>query len=286
MSDPETDKQLPQDDAPEPVGTALNADQSDSSAEAPEAHKELLRTDEYTEYLLHSPLEILSVLRQVAEHGDLVTIYFNSGKDFLLTSLISVGEDGIRLDHGSNSEMNRRALAAEKLFCITRHAKVKLQFILTGVREDTFDRQKVFAAALPETLLRLQRREFFRLNTPITRPLICRVPLQYPDGHTATVEINIVDISAGGVAVIVPPDDMPFEADMEFPNCVVDLPEIGVITVTLKVRNLYEITLRSGQRSKRSGCQFVNLIPAAQNMIQRYITKIERERKARESGLA
>jgi len=179
MSDPETDKQLPQDDAPEPVGTALNADQSDSSAEAPEAHKELLRTDEYTEYLLHSPLEILSVLRQVAEHGDLVTIYFNSGKDFLLTSLISVGEDGIRLDHGSNSEMNRRALAAEKLFCITRHAKVKLQFILTGVREDTFDRQKVFAAALPETLLRLQRREFFRLNTPITRPLICRVRDQY-----------------------------------------------------------------------------------------------------------
>jgi len=79
---------------------------------------------------------------------------------------------------------------------------------------------------------------------------------------------------------------MPFEADMEFPNCVVDLPEIGVITVTLKVRNLYEITLRSGQRSKRSGCQFVNLIPAAQNIIQRYITKIERERKARESGLA
>ena len=41
----------------------------------------VLHLDQYSEYLLHSPREILAVLRQVVAQGDLVTIYFNSGKD-------------------------------------------------------------------------------------------------------------------------------------------------------------------------------------------------------------
>lgn len=247
---------------------------------------ELLQTDQYSEYLLHSPLEVLALLRQVYEHGDLVTIYFNSGKDFLLTSLIGISKDGLLLDRGSSSEMNRRALDAEKLFCITRHAKVRLQFLLTGIREVEHEGRKVFSAALPETILRLQRRAFYRLSTPISRPLILHMPVQQADGENAQIEIQIIDISAGGISVLAPSQDIGFVEEATFANCSFELPEIGVISTSLTVRNLYEVTLRNGHRSKRAGCQYLNLPVAAQNLIQRYIIKIERERKARESGLA
>ena len=253
------------------------------SAETVEAG-EVLHLDQYSEYLLHSPREILAVLRQVVDQGDLVTVYFNSGKDFLLTTLLAVNDREILIDRGSSEEMNRRALEAGKIFCITRHDKVKLQFILPGVRETQHEGRSVFNAALPETLLRLQRREYFRLRTPITRPLACDIPVVMSDGSVQIYPHNVIDISIGGLSLQV--DAVPFMTDQDWPDCTLALPQIGVVNTTLRIVNLYEATLRNGQRSQRAGCQFVDLPTSAQNLIQRYIVRMERERKARESGLA
>lgn len=265
-----------QDDLPE--GSPPQAAESDATDSS-----ELLHLDHYSEYLLRSPREVLAVLRQVATQGDLITIYFNSGKDFLLTTLLEVNDKEALFDRGSNAEMNQRALAAEKLFCITRHDKVKLQFILPGVREVEQQGRKVLAAPLPETLLRLQRREYYRLHTPITRPLMCQIPVAMTDGSVQIYEHNVIDISLGGLSLQV--GDVPFEAGQEWHDCTLDLPQIGVLTLTLRILNFYDIILRNGQRSQRAGCRFVDIPASAQNLIQRYIVRIERERKARESGL-
>lgn len=280
LMDPDDPAASPADNPP--AANAHDASQEDDGTTA--ASAELLRLDQYSEYLLHSRREIVAVLRQVVANGDLVTLYFNSGKDFLLTTLLALDGDAVLLDHGSNGEMNRRALEAGKIFCITRHDKVKLQFILNGVRETAYDGRKVFSATLPETLLRLQRREYFRLHTPIARPLLCNVPAVMPDGSVQIYPHNVIDISIGGLSLQV--GEIPFEAEQEWHDCSIELPEIGVINATLRVLNFYEITLRNGQRSQRAGCQFVDLPQTSQNLIQRYIVRMERERKARESGLA
>jgi c-di-GMP-binding flagellar brake protein YcgR len=273
----ETENTPPEDDLPEPLPPS-----SDDEMPADVA-AEVLHLDQYSEYLLHSPREILTVLRQVVAQGDLVTVYFNSGKDFLLTTLLAVNDREIVLDRGSNADMNRRALEVGKLFCITRHDKVKLQFILTSVRETRYEERGVFTAPLPETLLRLQRREYFRLHTPIARPLICRIPVVMTDGSVQIYDHNVIDISIGGLSLQV--GEVPFVAEQEWPDCTLDLPQIGVINATIKILNFYELTLRNGQRSQRAGCQFVDLPPSSQNLIQRYIVRMERERKARESGM-
>jgi hypothetical protein len=73
---------------------------------------------------------------------------------------------------------------------------------------------------------------------------------------------------------------------MEFPNCRIELPEVGFVTATVKIRSVFEITLRSGARIKRAGCEFVKLPGPMSTLVQRYIIKVERERKARESGMS
>lgn len=279
---PNTRSLIMETDDPSDAGT-LPEPLPSSDADAP-PDDAVLHLDQYSEYLLHSPREILAVLRQVVAQGDLVTVYFNSGKDFLLTSLLAVTDRELLLDHGSNAEMNRRALEAGKLFCIARHDKVKLQFILPGVSETRHENQSVFVAPLPETLLRLQRREYFRLHTPIARPLICEVPVVMTDGSVEIYAHNVIDISLGGLSLQV--GEVPFAVDQEWHDCSIDLPQIGVIHTTLKVLNFYDLTLRNGQHSMRVGCQFMDMPATAQNLIQRYIVRVERERKARESGLA
>jgi len=43
---------------------------------------------------------------------------------------------------------------------------------------------------------------------------------------------------------------------------------------------------RSGLHNLRIGCEFANLPSSRLGFIERYITRIERERKARDTGLA
>ncbi len=248
---------------------------------------ELMQADDYGKYLLHSKKEILFILRAMREKGSLLTVYFNQGNDFLLTSLLAVTADGagMLLDPGSNAESNRKALASDKLTFIASHEKVKIQFTVKRIVRTEYQGREAFRAAVPDELLRLQRREFYRLTTPIAHPLRCVIPVKLADGSKSIIESTVIDLSGGGLAVIAPPEGVEFETDHLFENCRIDLPDVGTVTATLRVRSLFEFTLRSGAKSKRAGCQFVDLPGHMLTLIQRYIIRVERERKARETGM-
>ena len=245
-----------------------------------------LEPADYTKYLLRAKAEILFVLRSLLAAADRVTLHFNEGRDLLLTTLIAVDDNGLSLDFGSDPETNQRALAADKLFCVTSHDKVRVQFLLRGVKRVDAADGPALRAELPDALLRLQRREYYRLTTPIARPLKCQIPMTAADGSLHRVEASIIDISGGGLAFVVPPVGVEFAPDMEFANCRIELPEVGYIVAKLQVRNLFDVTLRSGAHVSRAGCQFLDLPGNMLTLVQRYIVKVERERKARESGLA
>lgn len=255
--------------------------------EHPQLRFELMQADDYGKYLLHSKKEIIFILRAMRDKGALITVYFNQGSDFLLTTLLSVSADGnaMLLDPGSNAEMNRKALASEKLVFIATHDKVKIQFTVKHLARTEYEGREAFRAAIPEELLRLQRREYYRLTAPIAHPLRCTIPVNLADGSKSTIETTVIDISGGGLGVMVPPEGVEFETDHLFENCRIELPEVGTVQATLRVRNVFEFTLRSGAKTKRSGCQFVELPGHMMTLIQRYIIRVERERKARETGM-
>lgn len=253
-------------------------------AHAPVKPPPLLEPGDYAQFLLHAKSEIVFVLRSLLENVSQITMFFNEGKDLLLTTLIAVEDDEIIIDYGASSETNRRALEANKLFCVASLKKVRIQFLLRGLTQSTYEGRPAFSAKLPADLLRLQRREFFRLTMPITRPLKCYMPVADSAGKERVVEVNVVDISGGGVALALP-DGVAFEDGREYRNCRIELPEVGTVTTTLGIRNQFEITLRSGTQVRRAGCEFVKLPGPMLTLVQRYIIKIERERKARESGM-
>ena len=257
----------------------------DDRETGPQPQFELLQADDYSKYLLHSKKEIQFILRAMRDKGSLVTVYFNQGRDFLLTSLIEVGESGMLLDAGSNAEMNRKALESDRLNFIATHDKVKIQFTVPGLKRVEHEGREAFRARLPEEMLRLQRREFYRLTAPVAHPLRCTIPVKLADGTRSTIETTVLDISGGGLAVMAPPEGVEFETDHLFENCRIELPDVGTLTATLRVRSLFEFSGRSGARLKRAGCQFIDLPGPMLTAIQRYIIRVERERKARESGM-
>ena len=250
---------------------------------------ELDQSDDYSRYLLHSRTEILAILRNLIQKGSLITVYFDLGRSFLLTSMVALSENNAEfmLDNGSNDEMNRKALLAERLILTTVLDKVKVQFRISRVRSATHAGHPVFVAAVPESLLRLQRREYFRLATPIANPIRMTAAMERPDGNPIHLDLPLLDISGGGVGLMASVDQAQyFERGDLLPECRIVLPNEGMLVASLSVRNLFDVTTRTGAKHVRVGCEFADLPSARLSMVERYITRVERERKARLNGLA
>ena len=69
-----------------------------------------------------------------------------------------------------------------------------------------------------------------------------------------------------------------------FENCRMDIPEEGVLQVNLVIRSAFHVKARNGHEHLRIGCEFMNLPGNRMNMIQRYITRVERDRKTKLAG--
>lgn len=250
---------------------------------------ELEQADDYSKYLLYSKTEILFVLRSLIQKGAMLTVYFDQGASFLLTSLVAIAPDNASLlfDCGSNDEMNRKALCADKLIFTATLDKVKIQFSLRKLELASNEGQPVFRGALPEALLRLQRREYYRLSTPIANPIECLITVIQENGSTLQMAAPLLDISGGGVGLMLPADACGLYAvGTSLPACRLALPEAGLLSADLYVRNAFDVATKSGSHYLRVGCEYINLPGTRLTMIQRYITRTERERKARLGGMA
>lgn len=223
--------------------------------------------------------EIVYILRALMEKTALVSAYFNRGESFILTSIIDIDPDEglVFLDLGANEEFNRKILDSEKIIFVSAHDKVKVQFVATWIEKTRLEGRDVFQIELPKSLIKLQRREYYRVTTPIVNPLKCIVLME----DMRKIEMTVADISIGGLGVVLPPEAV-IEPGMVFNGCNLVLPEIGNIVAVMEIRNVFEVTLRNGLKTKRAGCQFVNLSANMQSMIQRYIIKVERDRRAME----
>lgn len=248
---------------------------------------ELLKSDDYSRYLLGDRLEVATILRGLVQKRCIVTAYPEGSREFFLTSVLSIDEDTQRivLDPPTDEQARARAQGATMLACSALLDKVKIQFSVGPLKSIEFESYPAFTAAMPTSLLRLQRRDYFRLIAPVSHALECTIPIAGDEGEARSFKARVIDISGGGIALVVPPRDLPFSPEVEFQDCRLTLPDLGVITARLQVRNVFEITNRNGISMLRAGCQFIGLSGNASSMIQRYILKVERERSARERGI-
>ena len=238
-----------------------------------------------SKYLIHSRLEIAAILGTLCKAGSMITAYFGGGNDFILTSIIAVRpeQNVVFVDYGADDGANQRALQTRKITFVAAHERIKIQFVAESLRPARFGGREVFRMAIPATLLRLQRREYFRIATPLTRPLVCSIAPQAAPVH-APAEVTIVDISCGGIAVIESSVPAGIETGVCYRGCRIFLPELGEVTTDILVKSTFEVTLKNGSKHMHAGCQFMDMPERDRALIQRYISRLERERKDRAAG--
>lgn len=240
-------------------------------------------------YTIHSRQEIRTLLRRLSEQRCLLTAYFDDGRRFLLTAILGFSEDGryLVLDASPDQDINERTLRAERLLCSSQLDRVELRFGTGPAEMIRHEGLPAFRVPVPTSMRYLQRREYYRLLVPVTHTLDCTISFPADERrHAQAVKARVIDISLGGVALLVPPEAKDeFAPGQMLPDCRLDLPDTGRIEATLRICHVFETTDGRGLPRTQAGCEFVALAPAAQSMVQRYILRVERERIARERGL-
>jgi c-di-GMP-binding flagellar brake protein YcgR len=243
--------------------------------------------ENWHDYEVGSRREIVALLRQIGEKNQLIRMLVKGEADVCVTSILEVDEDedSIVLDRSIDFSQHERILEAGRVMCETTLDKIRIVFAADGLSEIRYQNGIAVRADIPPTLIRLQRREYYRMETPVTNPVRALIPLP-PELGGGSAAFPLHDISVGGIAVMDNTMQLDNTPGRVIENCRIELPEIGPITTALEVRNSLDITLLNNKTSRRVGLQFTNISRGALAGVQRYITKLERERNARLAGLA
>ncbi|MES2017413.1 MAG: flagellar brake protein [Pseudomonadota bacterium] len=246
-----------------------------------------VESENWHDFEVVSRREIIALLRGIGEKKQLIRMLIHGEADVCVTSILEVDADNdvVILDCSINKEQNMRALAARGLRFETTLDKIRILFAAPGISATTFEGGPALSLSIPESMVRLQRREYYRMETPLSNPVRVSVSLP-PEMGGGLCVFPLADISCGGVALLDHKLELDNTIGKNYLNCRLDLPDIGAVSMTLQIRNSLDITLLNNKPNRRLGCAFVNLSRAGLAQVQRYITKLERERNARLAGLA
>jgi c-di-GMP-binding flagellar brake protein YcgR len=242
--------------------------------------------ENWHDYEVGSRREIIGLLRNIAEKNQLIRMLVHGEADVCVTSILEVDPDTntLILDRSVNREQNQRILAAKRISFETTLDKIRILFASEGVTETGFEGRPALRIGVPATLIRLQRREFYRMATPVSNPVRAMIPMPEALGG-GNASFPLADISCGGIAILDNKFMLGNTIGNNYPLCRIDLPDIGTVMSTLQVRNSLDLTLLNNKANRRLGCHFIDISRASLAMVQRYITKLERERNARIAGL-
>ncbi len=255
------------------------------SEQANELNNSAADPADISQFLVHSAREIRFLLRQLITKKSLVAVFPDEEQHPALLSLLEVDESTglLTLDVAVESHFNARLLKAQTVRCETQLDRVQIRFQLSGpMRSVQFQRGPALSVALPSEVLRLQRRDSYRIVTPISHPVRCLVPIpQGEDEEPKIFPARVLDISSGGLALAAPANAHEFVIGAQFDGCELEIPDGLPILTNLSIRNVFRITQTNGIELLRAGCQFVGLTRAQDSAVQRYILRLERERAAR-----
>lgn len=231
-------------------------------------------------YRLVDQADIKATLIQLARGRNLVSASFNGGTEYLMTAVVGVNDPLglLLLDFGPDAAHTRRAIASGRLQCSVRCAGVPIHFTCESLRGARFEGMPTIAAAMPQRIYRIQRRDAFRAATPIVNGPRLLVPDPLT-GHRHTLALR--DISLGGVGLIGGEGGQPLQPSARYANCTLSLPEFGDITVDLRICHHWQ--QEDGGRNGRDhyGAAFDGLAARDYALLQRYVYRLQHGARSR-----
>ena len=231
-------------------------------------------------YTVHSRTEIVFLLRGIQKRKLLVNLDLKDSRQIVVTSVLAVNETNntLILDSARGDALNQDLMSGKGAEFVAQMDGVSISFATGPVTLVEYEKLPALRIALPKSLVRLQRREHFRVPMPIANPVKCIVP-SMTENDPDPISTHIVDIGCGGVAIAETGGRLGTETGRTLPGCKLLLPDTDAIVTSLEVRNSAQIRLHNGAFQTRLGCKFIDLPNDMAAKLQRFVMDIERARR-------
>lgn len=250
-------------------------------------YKEEDNLDSLEPYRIHSRREIIYLLDGIRSQRQLVKMSASGSSEAILTSILAVeGEQGhVLFDAAPTQLQNHRLTECDHISFETKLDEIRVLFTTEGAESSEYQDYPALRVPLPDTLVRIQRRQFYRVHVPQSSPIWVSFPPPGTEGKPIDkpVAVSMLNISSGGIAVVDEGNVLDGTPGVTYANCVLALPG-GSITASLEVCNVAYIKLANGKAVRHVGCRFANMSNAMAAQVQRYIIKLERDQNAKLAG--
>ena len=235
-----------------------------------------MKEEDKEQYLKRGPLAVLTVLKNLLKDQTPVMVSHSRGQ--FITRLLYADKERLVIDLGSNDYENQLALEITDMHLTAETQGAKVEFILSKLEDESYEGLPAFAADLPDELLMIQRREYFRVSAPLNPVFYCHVT--WPDG-SGEGRLRLQDLSLGGIGAL---SDSPVPETLEggemFKALRVELGEYGRFEVDANLINVGQRSVVGNKNetvvTPRLSFRFAMLNFAQERLLQQVIFSLER----------
>jgi len=228
-------------------------------------------------FSIYNTEQIISHLALLAKNSCLLTAQFGSQNESFITTIVDINKKthSIILDYGPKAYLNQQIQSASKITFKTEYNGIKVAFTGSSLTKITHEGEPAFSMPIPSSLFWLQRREFYRVKSPLSKDSYCQLML--PDHEPFLLKLH--DISLSGFAMLNTSKEISglLLPTSQFDQCKLILDDAGTDTIAFEVR--YKIIMNASKQEiiQKIGCKFTQITQAFESVIQRYMQQIERE---------
>lgn len=244
----------------------------------------ILETRDDDRFGITSQMEIVSELRAAMAQRALLSVRYGTENECALTALLDVdpATQTLLLDTCQNAAVARRVQQAPALTLETEVRRIRIRFETGRASAVAHDGRPALQVALPTRMVRIQRREAYRIDTPANEVVACR--FMHPTVPNREVVLRVADLSVRGMGLSADLGLWAATPDTLIKECRIDLPGVGVVHCDARVVRVVK-NLLAGKYRLVIGCQFVQLTGNGGTLLQKYILQLERVRLARARGM-
>ncbi|MFZ2405447.1 MAG: flagellar brake protein [Methylobacter sp.] len=228
-------------------------------------------------FSIQNSKQIISHLLLLVKSKCLLSARLGANNESYITTLLGINEkdNTVILDYGPKEELNQHILNAGKMAFDTEYRGIKVSFSGSALKKITYKGDPAFSMPIPKTLYWMQRREYYRVKSPLTKSSYCQLIIE----GKKPVNLKLYDISLTGFAMLNVSKEVSdlLVTGKSVEQCKLILSEAGEGIISFEVCNKYIINPEKVQKIQKIGCRFIKITRQVEEVIQRYMQQIQRE---------
>ena len=233
------------------------------------------------DFEVKSPRQIIAFLSAMRDKKQLLDVHLTGSEAISITAIIEIDEgDGvIIIDEPKDGKLSESKLTESAITLEGFLDHIKISFTTEFCELRDYGGREVIALMIPKTLTRLQRREFYRVPTPIITPVVCKIPATSWEGPVH-IDLPLRNISFGGILAFDEQMQIDISHGKIYRNCTIFITATENFVADLEVRNSFPTVTPNGHMGAKIGFQFIKFDGIAETILQKYINRLELEQRS------